>query len=153
MEDPDELPINNVSHNTANANTDRPKPTCHYCEKPGHYRNQSRLFKKQREQTENIPNNPTNKNSDANTSNPNGNVNHPNNNNKKNNRAERKPKTVYTPCMTCGETHIPLRNATTEPMQPIDHLPGKEDRKDKIRSKKESIKMSRMKPLRLQPKI
>ena len=45
------------------------------------------------------------------------------------------------------------RNATVEPMQPIDRLPGKEDRKDKIRSKKEPIKMTPMKQPRLQPKI
>ena len=49
----------------------------------------------------------TKKNSDANTSNPNGNVNYPNNNNKNSNRAERKPKTVYPPCETCGKTNQP----------------------------------------------
>ena len=43
----DELQINTVSHNTANLNADRTKPTCHYCKKPGHYRNQCRLLKKQ----------------------------------------------------------------------------------------------------------
>ena len=58
LEAPDELQINTVSHNTANANADRTKPTCHYCKKPGHYKNQCRLLKKQREQTENIQNNP-----------------------------------------------------------------------------------------------
>ena len=72
--------------------------------KPGHYKNQCRLLKKQREQTENNRNNPGNKNSDANNSNPNTNV--CNNNNKKNgNRAEKKPKTVYPPCLTCGKTN------------------------------------------------
>ena len=105
MEAPDELQINTVSHNTVNANADRTKPTCHYCKKPGHYKNQCRLLKKQREQTENNRNNPGNKNSDANTSNPNGNVNNPNNNNRNSNRAERKPKTVYPPCETCGKTN------------------------------------------------
>ena len=30
----------------------------------------------------------------------------------------------------------PQRNVTLEPMQPIDRLPGREDRKDKIGSKK-----------------
>ena len=104
LEAPDELQINTVSHKTANANADRTKPTCHYCKKPGHYRNQCRSLKKQREQTENNQNNPVNKNSDANTSNPNGNVNNPNNNNRNSNRAERKPKTVYLPCETCGKT-------------------------------------------------
>ena len=62
-------------------------------------------MKKQREQTENNQNNPGNKNSDANTSNPNGNVNNPNNNNNNINRAERKPKTVYPPCETCGKAN------------------------------------------------
>ena len=104
LEAPDELQINTVSHNTVNANPDRPKPTCDHCKKPGHYRNQCRLLKKQRKQTENNLNNPANKNSDANTSNLNGNVNNPNNNNKNSNRAERKPKTVYPPCETCGKT-------------------------------------------------
>ena len=92
LEAPDELQINTVSHNTVNANADRTKPTCHYCKKPGHYKNQCRSLKKQREQTENNQNNPGNKNSDVNSSNPTGNVNNPNNNNRNSNRAEGKPK-------------------------------------------------------------
>ena len=47
----------------------------------------------------------------------------------------------------------PQRNASLEPMQPIDHLPGTEDRKDKIRSRKQPIKATLMKLLKLQPKI
>ena len=105
LEAPDELQLNTVSHNTANANADRTKPTCHYCKKPGHCKNQCRLLKKQREQTENKQNSPGNKSSDANTSNPNGNVNNPNKNNRNSNRVERKPKTVYPPCETCGKTN------------------------------------------------
>ena len=104
LEAPDELPINIVSLQPTNTNADRPKPTFHHCKKPGHYRNQCRLLKKQRETTENNQNNPGNKNSDANTSNPNSNANN-NNNNRNNNRAERKPKTVYPPCETCGKTN------------------------------------------------
>ena len=46
LEAPDELQINTVSQNTVNANADRTKPTCHYCKKPGHYKNQCRLLKK-----------------------------------------------------------------------------------------------------------
>ena len=105
LETPDELQKTTVSHNTVNANAARTKQTCHYCKKPGHYKNQCRLLKKQREQTENNQNNPGNKNSDANTFNPNGNVNNPNNNKKSSNRAERKSKTVYLPCETCGKTN------------------------------------------------
>ena len=101
----DELQISTVSHNTVNASADRAKPSCHYCKKPGHYKNQCRLLKKQREQAENNQNNPGNKNSDAKTSNPNGNVNNPNNNNTNSNRTERKPKFVYSPCETCGKTN------------------------------------------------
>ena len=62
-------------------------------------------WKKQREQTKNNQNKPGNKNSDANTSNPNSNINNKNYNNKNSNRAERKPKTVYPPCETCGKTN------------------------------------------------
>ena len=104
---PDELQINTVSHNTENANADRPKPKCHHCKKPRQYKNQCRMWKKQREQTEYNQNNPGNKNSDANTSNPNSNVNNPNNNNnnRNSNRAEGKPKTGYPPCETCGNTN------------------------------------------------
>ena len=47
LEAHDELPINNVSQQPTNTNADRPKPTCHHCKKPGHYRNQCRLLKKQ----------------------------------------------------------------------------------------------------------
>ena len=105
LEAPDELQIKTVSHNTADANADRPQPTCRHCKKPGLYRDQCRLMKKQREQFEKSQNNPGNKNSDANTSNPNSNVNNHNNNNKNSKRAERKPKTVYPPCETCGKTN------------------------------------------------
>ena len=73
--------------------------------KPAQSRNQCRLLKKQREQTENNQNTPGNKNSDANTSNPNSNVKNNNNNNKNSNRAERKAKTVYPPCETCRKTN------------------------------------------------
>ena len=48
---------------------------------------------------------------------------------------------------------IAQRNAIMEPIQPIDRFPGKEDRKDKIMSKKEPTKMTRMKLLSLQPEI
>ena len=61
LEAPDELQINTVSHNTVNENADRPKLTCHHCKKPGYYRNQCRLFKKQRKQSESNQNTPGSK--------------------------------------------------------------------------------------------
>ena len=105
LEAPDELPINNMNQQPTNNNADRPKPTCHHCKKSGHYRNQCRLLKKQRDQTENNENNPGNKNSDANNSNSNSNINNNNNNNKNSYRAKRKRKTVYPPFETCGKTN------------------------------------------------
>ena len=47
----------------------------------------------------------------------------------------------------------PQRNAILEPMQPIDRLPGTEDRKDRIMSQKEPTEVTLMKLSRLQPKI
>ena len=93
-----------MNQQPTNTNTDKPKPTCHHCKKPGRFRNQCRLLKKQREQTDDTQNKPGNKNSGANNSNSNSNVNN-NNNNKNSNKAERKPKTVYPPCETCGKTN------------------------------------------------
>ena len=105
LEAPDELQLNTVSHNTANTIADRPKPTWHHCEKPGLYRNQCRLLKKQREQTENNQNNPGIKNSDANFSKPKSNINKNNNTYKNSDKTERKPKSVYPPYETCGKTY------------------------------------------------
>ena len=107
LEAPVELQINNVSHQTTNTNADRPKPTCHRCKKPGPYRNQCRLLKKQREQTEDNRIFLLNKNSGAIYSKPKSSVNNTNSNNnhKNSNRPERKPKTVYPPCEICGKSN------------------------------------------------
>ena len=64
-----------------NTNADRSKLTCNHCKKPGHYSNQSRLFKKQKYQAENTQKKTGNENSGASNSTPNNNNN--NNNNKK----------------------------------------------------------------------
>ena len=101
----DELQMNTVCHNTANTNADGPKSTYHHCKKPGHYRDQCRLLKKQREQTEINQNFSGKKNSDAITSNPSSNANFNFNNNKNRYKVERRPKTVYPSCETCGKTN------------------------------------------------
>ena len=133
LEAPDELQINTVSHNAANSNADRTKPMWHNCKKPGHYKNQCRLWKEQREQTGNTQNTPGNKNSEAKNSNPNNNVNNKNHNNYKNsNIAERKPETVYPPCEPCGNRTTPQRDFILEPMQQTGHFPGRANRKDRV---------------------
>ena len=155
LEAPDELPINNVSQQPTNTNADRPKPTCHHCKKPGHYRNQCRLLKKHREQTENNQNNPGSKTSDTNTTNPNSNVN--NNNNNRNTETvtelKERQKLFTHPVRHVEKQTSPQRKIILEPMQPIDRLPGTEDQKDRIRSQKEPTKVTLMKLPRLQPKI
>ena len=150
MEASDETQINTLSHNTANANADRPKSTCHHCRKPGPSRNQCRLLEKQPQQTENNQNNPGNKTvspipltriatstiittTTKTVTEPKG-----------------SQKLFIHPVGRVARQTIPQRNATTEPMQPIDRLPGKQDRTDKIRSKKEPMKRTRMKQFKLQ---
>ena len=154
LEAPDDLHVKTVSQQPTNTNADRPKPTCHHCKKQGLYRNLCRLLKKQREQNGDDQNYPGNKNSGANNSNPNRNLNKNNNNNKQNNsnRAKRKPKTVYPPCETCRKTNHSTEkcyfgaNAANRP------LPGTDDRKDRMRTQKERIRVTLMKLLKLQSK-
>ena len=47
----------------------------------------------------------------------------------------------------------PQRNAALEPMQPINRLPGTEDRRDRVRSQREPIRVTLVKLLKLQLKI
>ena len=136
LEAHDELPINNVNQQPTNTNTDRPEPTCHHCKKPGHYRNQCRLLKKQREQTDDTQIKPEIENSGANNSNSNSNVNN-NNNNKNSNIAERKPEAFCPPCETCGKTNNSTErcyvraNAANRPL-PSKSKPQQQDALDRI---------------------
>ena len=49
LEAPDELKVNTVSQ-YATRNYEKPKPTCHRCNEPGHYKNQCRYLNKLKEQ-------------------------------------------------------------------------------------------------------
>ena len=139
LEAPDEQQINLVSQHATHNNADRPKPTCHYCKKkPGHYRNQCRLRKKQREQTENTQNIPGNRNSDADNFIPDNKTNNNNNINYRNcNRAEGKSKTVYPPSETCSKTNDSAErcyvgaNAANRPL-PWKSKPQQQDAEDSI---------------------
>ena len=79
-EAPDELQINNVSHNAETQMRTDPNQRATTVKKTEHYRNQCRLLKRQKEQSENSEKYPRNKNSGANNSIPNNNA---NKNNKK----------------------------------------------------------------------
>ena len=49
LEAPDELQIYTVSQHATNTDANRPKPTCHHCNKPAQYKTQRRLLKKRKE--------------------------------------------------------------------------------------------------------
>ena len=39
LEAPDELQIDTVTQQATQQKQEKPKPTCHHCKRPGHYRN------------------------------------------------------------------------------------------------------------------
>ena len=108
-EAPDEMPINTVTQQAPQQNSNKPRPTCHHCKKPGHYQNQCRQLKREKDQTRNNTNSANNNNGSAQTNS------YPNNNNKKfanntkgtniNNQRDRRTRPVFPPCETCGRTN------------------------------------------------
>ena len=106
LEAPDEMPINTVTQQTPQQNSNKPRPTCHHCKKPGHYQNQCRQLKREKDQTRNNTrtNTANNNNGSAQThSNPNNNkiANNTKGNNI-NNQRDRRSRPVFPPCETCG---------------------------------------------------
>ena len=88
-------------------NSIKPRPTCHHCKKPGHYQNQCRQLKGEKDQTRNSTNSANNNNGSAQT-NSNPNHNKGANNTKgsnTNNQRDRGSRPVFPPCETCGRTN------------------------------------------------
>ena len=152
LEAPDELPINNVSQQPTNTNAERPKPKCHHCKKPGHYRNQCRLLKNSKNklattkltlETKTVTPTPLTRTVMSTTTTI-----------IETTTELKESRKLFThPVRHVEKQTTPQRNVTLEPIQPIDRLPGIEGRKDKIRSKKEPTKMTQMKVTKLQPKV
>ena len=98
--------INTVTQQAPQQNSNKPKPTGHHCKIPGHYQNQCRQLKREKDQTRNNSNSANKNNGNAQTnSNPN---NKSANNTKANNiniQKDRRPKPVFPPCETCGRTN------------------------------------------------
>ena len=122
LEAPDEMPLNTVTQQAPQQNTDKPKPTCHHCKKPGHYQNQCRQLKREKDQTRNNTNSANNNNGRAQTnSNPNNKVSNNTKANNTNNQRDKRSRPVFPPCETCGRTNhstekcYPGANAANRP--------------------------------------
>ena len=106
LEAPDEMPINTVTQQDSPQNSNKPKPTCHHCKKPGHHQNQCRQLKREKDQTRKITNSANNNNGSAqkntNTNNKTANYTKANN---INSQRDRRPRPVFPPCETCGRTN------------------------------------------------
>ena len=109
LEAPDEMQLNTVMQQDTQQNSEKPKPTCHHCKKPGHYRNQCRQLKREKDQVQNNTDsaaNSKNNNGSAQTnSNPNHKASVANKANNTNNQRDRRPRPVFPPCETCGRTN------------------------------------------------
>ena len=103
LEAPDKMPINTVTQQAPQQNSNRPRPTCHHCKKSGHYQTECRQLKREKEQTRNSTNSASNNNGSAQTNpNPNNKVANNTKGNNINNQRNRRPRPVFPPCETCG---------------------------------------------------
>ena len=67
LENPDDMPINTVTQQAPQQNSNKPKPTCNHCKKPGRYQNQCRQLKREKDQTRINTNSANNNNGSAQT--------------------------------------------------------------------------------------
>ena len=109
LEAPDEMQQKTVMQQNTQKNSEKPKPTCHLCKKPGHYRNKYRQLKREKDQVQNntdsAANNKNNNGGAQINSNPNPKASVANKVNSTNNQRDRKPRPVFPPCETCGRTN------------------------------------------------
>ena len=100
------MPINIVTQQPPQQNADKPKPTCHLCKKSGHYQNQCRQIKREKDQTRENTNSANSNNGSAQTnSNPNSKVSNNTKANNTNNPRDRRSRPVFPPCETCRGTN------------------------------------------------
>ena len=151
LEAPVEVQINTVTQQATQQNSEKPhKPTCRHREKPGHYWNHCRQLKREKGQAPNNTNSADNNNNNTRgrqtNSNSNNTLSISTNANNTNNQKDRRPRTVlFThPVRPVVKLTIPERNVTFEQMQRTDRLPGRGDRKDRIKSNKEKPKATQM---------
>ena len=148
------MPINTVTQQDPQQNSNKPRPTCHHCKKPGHYQNQCRQFKREKDQTRNNTISANNNNGSAQTnSNPNNNK--VANNTKGNNiiKETENQDLSFHPVRHVVEITTPQRNATLEQMQQIDRLHETDDRKDRTKVNRTMLKATQTAMSKLQPKL
>ena len=155
LEAPDEMPINTVTQQAPQQNFNKPRLTCHHCKKPGHYQNQCRQLKREKDQTRNNTNSANNNNGSAQTiSNPHNNkVQNNTKGNNINNQRDRRTRPVFPPCETCGRTNHSTEKSILEQTQRTDRLDEIDDRKDRTRVSRIMLKITQMERSRLQPKL
>ena len=103
---PDEMPINTVTRQAPQQNSEKPKPTCHHCKKSGHYQNRCRLLNWEKDQTRRKTNSSKKNNGSAQTnSNPNNKVSNKTKANNTSNQNDKRSGPVLPPCETCGRTN------------------------------------------------
>ena len=157
LEAPDEMQIITVTQQSSQRNSENSKTTCHHCKKPGHYQNQCRKLKREKDQiqnnTDSAGNNNNNNGSAQTNSNPNNKVSGNNKANNSNNQTDRRSRPVFHPVTPVVELTTPQRIVTLEQMQRTDRLPGIDDRKDKTKSSREMLKATQMGMSKLQPKL
>ena len=108
---PDELPLNTVTQQASQQNSNKHKRTCHHCKIPGHYQNQCRQLKREKDQTRNNTNSANNNNESAQTnSNPNNKIAINTKGNNKNNQRDRRSRPVFPPGKTCGRNNHSTEN-------------------------------------------
>ena len=101
LEAPDDMPINTVTQQAPQQNSNKPKPTYHHCKKQGHFQNHCRQLKREKYQTRNNTNSSNNNNGSAQTnSNPNNKVSNNTKANNTTNQRDRRTRPVFPP----GET-------------------------------------------------
>ena len=106
LEAPDEMPISTVTQQAPQQNSNKHRPTCHQYKKPGHYQNQRRQLKREKNQTRNNTNGANNNNGSAQTnSNPGNKVANNTKGNNINNQRDRGSRLVFPSCETCGRNN------------------------------------------------
>ena len=107
LEARDEMPINTVTQQAPQQNSNKPRATFQHCKKPSHYQNQCRQLTREKDQTRNNTNSSNNNNGSVQrNSNPNNNkVANKTKGNNINNQRDRRPRPVFPPCETCGRTN------------------------------------------------